>query len=129
MRPNEISYKVIGAAMAVHTALGPGLLEAAYEKALCREFANRRLQFRRQVRISIMYDDVEIANAFIVDFIVEDALLVEIKSVDSVLPVHRTQARSYLKLTKLPLGLILNFKVAHMRDGIIRIANAPEADM
>src|SRR5689334_1635295 len=63
VRPNDISYKVIGAAMAVHTALGPGLLESAYEKALCREFETRKLQFRRQVRISIAYNDVDIANA------------------------------------------------------------------
>jgi len=129
VRPNEISYNVIGAAMTVHTALGPGLLESAYEKALCHEFSKRNLQFRRQVRIPIAYDGVRIGHAFTVDFIVEDALLIEIKSVEVVLPVHRTQARSYLKLTKLPLALILNFKVAHMRDGITRIANAPEADL
>jgi GxxExxY protein len=129
VRPNEISYTVIGAAMAVHTALGPGLLESAYEKALCREFETRKLQFRRQVRISIADNDVDIANAFIVDFIVANMVLVEIKSVEIVLPVHRTPARSDLKLTKLPLGLILNFKVAHMRDGITRIANAPEVDL
>ena len=129
MRPNDVSYKVIGAAMAVHTALGPGLLESAYEKALCREFENRKLQFHRQVRISVAYGDIRIANAFTVDFIVEDLVIVEIKSVEHVLPVHRAQLLSYLKLTKLPLGLILNFKVAHMRDGITRLVNAPEADL
>jgi len=129
VRPNEISYAVIGAAMAVHSALGRGLLESAYEKALCREFENRKLQVRRQVRFPVAYEGIHIANAFTVDFIVEEVVIVEIKSVEIVLPVHRTQARSYLKLTKLPLGLILNFKVAHMRDGITRIADAPEADL
>jgi hypothetical protein len=92
MRPNEISYKVIGAAMSVHSALGPGLLESA-------------------------------------DFIVENCVVVEIKCVERLLPVHRTQLLSYLKLTKLPIGLLLNFKVAHMRDGIHRVINAPEAEL
>jgi GxxExxY protein len=120
---------VIGAAMAVHSALGPGLLESAYEKALCHEFGKRPLEFRRQVRIPIAYDGLRIDNAFVLDLIVEGLVVVEIKSVDHVLPVHRTRVRSYLKLTKLPLGLILNFKVAHMRDGITRLANAPESDL
>jgi len=118
MRPNDISYRVIGAAMAVHTALGPGLLESAYEKALCREFENRKLQSRRQVRIPVEYEDLRIADAFTIDFIVEELVIVEIKSVERVPAVHRTQLLSYVKLTKLPLGLILNFKVAHMRDGM-----------
>jgi GxxExxY protein len=129
MRPNEISYKVIGAAMTVHSALGPGLVESAYEKCLCHEFTRVGLQHRRQVRLPIAYHAVHISPAYKIDFIVEDCLVVEIKSVERLLPVHRTQLLSYLKLAKLPLGLLLNFKVAHMRDGIGRLINAPENEL
>jgi len=129
VRANEASYKAIGAALIVHSALGPGLLESAYDKALCREFTKCGLKFRRQVRVPIEYDGVRIDNAFVADFIVASCLVLEIKVVEKVLPVHRTQLRSYLKLLKLPLGLILNFKVAHMRHGITRVANAPESEL
>jgi GxxExxY protein len=129
MRPNEVSYKVIGAAMAVHTVLGPGLLESVYEKALCREFARTKLQFRRQVPLTVEYDGVHLTPAYKLDFVVEHFVVVEVKAVERVLPVHRAQLLSYLKLSKLPLGLLLNFKVAHLKDGICRQINAPEADL
>jgi len=129
MRPNEVSYKVIGAAMAVHSALGPGLLESAYEKALAHELTRRKLQYRRQVRLPVDYDGVKLSPAYKIDFIVENCVVVEIKAVEKVLPVHRTQLLSYLKLAKLPLGLLINFKVPHMRQGIHRQINAPENEL
>ena len=129
MRPNEISYTVNGAAMKVHSALGAGLLESAYEKALCHEFRKAGLQFRRQVCVPTEYHGVKLANSFRVDFIVEDRVIVEIKSVAKVLPLHRAQLLSYLKLTRLPLGLILNLRVPHMREGIHRVINAPESEL
>lgn len=129
MRPNEVSYRVIGAAMAVHSALGPGLLESAYDKCLCHEFTRMKLQYRRQARLPVDYEGVKISPAYKVDFIVESCVVVEIKCVERVLPVHRMQLLSYLKLAKLPLGLLLNFKVPHLRDGIHRQINAPEADL
>jgi GxxExxY protein len=129
MRPNEISYKVIGAAFKVHTALGVGLLESVYEKCLCTEFCQSQLHFQRQVRLSVSYDSTTITPAYRIDFIVESLVVVEIKCVEKVLPIHRTQLLSYPRLAKLPLGLLLNFKVAHMRDGIARIINAPEAEL
>ena len=129
MRPNEISYKAIGAAMDVHSAMGPSLVESAYEKCLCRAFNTAELQFRRQVPLPVTYDRVQISPAYRVDFIVEDCVVIEIKCVEKVLPLHEAQLLSYLKLTGLPLGLLLNFKVAHMRDGITRRINAPEADL
>ena len=129
MRPNEISYKVIGAAMTVHTALGPGLVESAYEKCLCHEFTQVGLQYRRQVRLPIAYHNVHVSPAYKIDFIVENCVVVEIKCVERLRPVHRTQLLSYLKLAKLPLGLLLNFKVPHMRDGIGRLINAPENEL
>jgi GxxExxY protein len=129
VRPNEVSYKVIGAAMAVHSALDAGLLESAYEKALCHEFTRLKLQYRRQVPLAVEYAGVTLSPAYKVDFIVENCVVVEIKAVEKILPVHRTQLLSYIKLAKLPLGLLLNFKVAHMRDGICRHVNAPEAEL
>jgi GxxExxY protein len=129
MHPNDVSYRVIGAAMAVHSALGPGLLESAYEKALDHEFTRLKLRSRRQVPLAVEYDGVLLSPAYKVDFIVENCVVVEIKAVERLLPVHRTQLLSYIKLAKLPLGLLLNFKVAHMRDGICRQINAPENEL
>jgi GxxExxY protein len=126
MRPNEVSYKVIGAAMKVHSALGAGLLESAYEKALCHEFTRIGLQFKRQVRVPIDYHGVKLPNAFIVDFVVESCVLVEIKSVEKVLPVHRSQLLSYLKLTNCPSVCCSTSKVPHVREGICRLINAPQ---
>lgn len=118
MRPNEVSYRVIGAAMKVHSALGAGLLESVYDKCLCHELTRIGLQFQHQVRLAADYDGVTISPAYTIDFIVDKCLVVEIKSVEKRLPMHRAQLLSYLKLTGLPLGLLLNFKVPHMRDGI-----------
>lgn len=129
MRPNEVSYKVIGAAMAVHSALGAGLLESAYEKALAHELTNVGLQFRRQVQLPVEYNGVKLSPAYRIDFVVENCVVVEVKAVEKILPVHRAQLLSYLKLAKLPLGLLINFKVAHLKDGICRRINAPEADL
>lgn len=129
MRANEISFKIIGAAMKVHTALGPGLLESAYEKALAHELTNAGLQFRRQAQLPIEYDGVKLSPAYRIDFVVENCVVVEIKAVEKILPVHRTQLLSYLKLAKLPLGLLINSKVAHLKDAICRRINAPEAEL
>jgi GxxExxY protein len=129
MRPNEVSYKVIGVAMAVHSALGAGLLESAYEKALCLEFTRINLTYRRQVQLPVEYAGATISPAYRLDFIVEGCVVVEVKAVERILPVHRMQLLSYIKLAKLPLGLLINFKTAHLRDGIVRLINAPEADL
>src|SRR5439155_22827086 len=129
MRPNEISYKVIGAAMRVHTEKGPSLVESAYDKCLCQAMTRTGLHFRRQVALPVEYDGVRISPAFKVDFIVENCVVVEIKCVERVLAVHEAQLLSYLKLTGLPLGLLLNFKVAHMRNGITRRINVPESEL
>jgi len=129
MRPNAVSYKVIGAAMNVHSALGAGLLESAYDKCLCLEFMRVDLQFQHQVRLPVNYEGVKLPAAYCVDFIVERSIVVEIKSVERVLPAHRAQLLSYLRLTGYKLGLLLNFKVPHMRDGIHRIINGPESEL
>jgi GxxExxY protein len=129
VRPNEVSYRVIGAAMTVHSALGAGLLESVYDNYLCDELTRIGLHFQHQVRLAVNHDGVTLSPGYTIDFIVEKCLVVEIKSVEKVLAVHRAQVLSYLKLTGLPLGLLLNFKVPHMRDGIHRVINAPESDL
>jgi len=129
MRPNEVSYKAIGAAMKVHSALGAGLLESAYDRCLCLEFRRIGLQFQHQVRLPLTYEGVKLPAAYRVDFILEKCVIVEIKCVEKLLPVHKAQLLSYLRLTGHTLGLLLNFKVPHMRDGIHRIINGPESDL
>jgi len=129
VRPNEMSYKVIGAAMKVHSALGSGLLESAYDKCLSLELRRIGLQFQHQVRLPMNYEGVKLSAAYCVDFIVEECIVVEIKCVEKLLPVHKAQLLSYLKLSGHKLGLLLNFKVPHMRDGIHRIINGPESEL
>jgi GxxExxY protein len=129
MRPNEASYKVIGAAIRVHSALGPGILESAYDTCLCYELAQSGLHFEHQVRLPIIYQGNKLSPAYRIDFIVENCLVVEIKCVEKVLPVHRAQLLSYLRLTGLLLGLLLNFNVPHIRHGITRMINGPESEL
>ena len=100
MRPHEVSYKVIGAAMAVHSALGAGLLESVYEKALCHEFTRMNLKSRRQVPLPVEYRGAKISPAYRIDFVVEGCVVVEVKAVEKLLPVHRAQLLSYVKLAK-----------------------------
>ena len=129
MQLNEITYRIIGAAMKVHSALGAGLLESVYEKYLIHELTQTGLQFQNQVRFTTSHDAVKLQRGYTIDFIVEKRVVVEIKSVEKVLPVHRSQLLSQLKLTGLPLGLLLNFKVPHMRDGIERFINAAGSEL
>ncbi len=121
----ELSGLIINAAMKVHSALGPGLLEAAYETCLCHELARRNLRFCRQVPVPIRYEEFNLDCGFRLDLVVEDKAIVDLKSVDQVLPVHHSQLLTYLKLSGLPLGLLINFNVAHLRNGIWRRVFAP----
>lgn len=123
MSENELGDAIIGAAIKVHSALGPGLLESAYETCLHYELDKKGLSARRQVLTPIRYEELSIDNGYRIDVLVEDRVVVEIKAIAAVLPVHRGQLLSYLKLGGFKLGYLLNFHVAHMRDGIIRMAN------
>ena len=129
MKENEASRLVIGAALRVHSVLGAGVLESPCHVCLCHEFAETGLQFRHQVRLPLIYKGIELAAAYRIDFIVENCLIVEIKCVEKLLPVHSAQLLSYLKLSGLRLGLLINFNVPHLRDGIRRIVNGPESDL
>ena len=104
--------------MRVHTALGPGLLETAYAECLAVEFSAAGLRFDRQVPLKLDYGTVHVPRAYVADFIVENSVLVELKSVDHLLSVYTSQVVTYLKLAKLQKGLILNFRMSHLKDGI-----------
>jgi GxxExxY protein len=129
MTPNEASHVVIGCAMKVHSALGAGVLESACDACLYYELTQAGLQFDHQVHLPIVYQGVQLATAYRVDFIVENCLVIEVKCVERVLPVHRAQLLSYLRLTRHRLGLLVNFNVPHMRNGIHRVINGPEKEL
>lgn len=120
---NEIGTQVVGAAMAVHSALGPGLLESAYELCLSHELSKRGLRVLNQVSIPVRYGVLIIENGYRVDLVVNDTVVVELKAIETVLPVHRAQLLSYLRLGGFRLGYLLNFNVARMREGIARFVN------
>jgi GxxExxY protein len=119
----DIGHAVIGAAMRVHSTVGPGLLESAYETCLVYELEKHRIGVRSQVSIPIRYQELTIENGYRIDLLVGGLVVVELKAVPAILPVHRGQLLSYLKLGGFRLGLLLNFNVAHMRDGIMRLVN------
>ena len=123
MTENEIGDAIIASAMKVHTALGPGLLESAYETCLIYELEKQGLPVRRQALIPIRFEDLTIDNGYRADLLVGDRVVVELKAVESILPVHRGQLLSYLRLGGFKLGYLLNFNVARVRDGIVRMAN------
>ena len=123
MTEEDIGHAVIGAAMRVHSAVGPGLLESAYETCLVYELEKHRIGVRSQVSIPIRYEELTIENGYRIDLLVGGLVVVELKAVPAILPVHRGQLLSYLKLGGFRLGLMLNFNVAHMRDGIVRTVN------
>ena len=122
---NSITSEIIGSAIEVHRALGPGLLESAYMPCLQYELALRRLRFVAQRAVPIVYKGMAIDTSYRVDLIVEDLVVVELKSVDRLLPVHQAQVLTYLRLTKCPAGLLINFNVPKLLDGVKRLIAAP----
>jgi GxxExxY protein len=119
----QISRRIISAAMKVHSAVGPGLLESAYEACLLHELQQAGLRASTQVPFPLVYNGLKLAIGYRLDLIVEDLVIVEIKCVESVLPVHKAQLLSYLRLNGKPLGLIINFHVEHLKEGIRRVVN------
>lgn len=120
MEINQITSEVIGAAMKVHTALGPGLLENAYEQCLIHELRKRGLKVASQVQLPVVYDGVRIDLGYRLDLLVEDVVIVELKAAETITPVYEAQLISYLKLSGKPVGLLINFHVKHLRHGIKR---------
>lgn len=123
MHINELSSKIIGAAIEVHKVLGPGLLESAYEKCLCYEIGQLGLHFDRQRSLPVIYKEQQLDCGYKLDVVVQNTVILELKSCEQIKPIHKAQLLTYLRLTGLQLGLLLNFNVPVMRDGIIRIAN------
>jgi GxxExxY protein len=120
---DQITEKIIGSAIAVHKALGPGLLESAYEECLCFELAEAGLEFKRQVALPVVYKGVKLDCGYRMDVVVEESVIIEIKAVERIVPVHEAQLLSYLKLTGIKVGLLLNFHVPVLKSGIKRIVN------
>ena len=120
---NNLSSTIIGAAIEVHKALGPGLLESAYEECLCHELSLRGVSFERQKPLPVEYKGTKLDCGYRLDIIVENTIILELKSCEKIEPIHKAQLLTYLKLSGLHLGLLLNFNVPVMRDGIIRIVN------
>ena len=116
----EITQHVIGAAIEVHKALGPGLLESVYEECLCHELNCRGLRFQRQLPLPVVYKNVQLDCGYRIDLLVEQAVLLELKSVEQLLPIHDAQLLTYLKLAKLKVGLLINFNVPVLRKGVVR---------
>jgi GxxExxY protein len=125
MQMNELTSCVIGAAIEVHKALGPGLLESAYVQCLCRELSLRDIPFLREQPLPLRYKGLTLECGYRLDILVSGLLVVEVKSVAELSSLHEAQLLTYLRISALPLGLLLNFNVTVMKDGIQRVANSP----
>jgi GxxExxY protein len=120
---NEIAKQIVDAAFSVHKGLGPGLLESVYETALFHELVKRGLQVQRQIPVTFIYDGNRYDEGFRIDLLVADCVIVELKSVEQVHPVHKKQTLTYLRLSGKRLGLLINFNSALVKEGITRIVN------
>ena len=120
MTDNEITHEIIGAAIEDHKLLGPGLLESAYEACLCHEFAIRKISFQKQKPIPLVYKEIKLDCGFRLDLLVEKRIVVELKSVDALAPIHEAIILTYLRLSGHTLGLLINFNVSILKDGIRR---------
>lgn len=123
MTTNSLTRSIIGAAIEVHKVLGPGLLESTYEACLFYELNQKGLLVEKQKELPVVYKDVELDIGYRIDLIVENEIIIELKSVKEILPIHTAQLLSYLKLSNLNLGLLINFNEAKLVDGVKRIIN------
>lgn len=120
LREEALTREILGAAIEVHRVFGPGLLESAYETALCHELHARGITFQRQIDLPIKYKGVALESTFRMDLLVRNTVIVELKSVEKTLPVHASQLLTYLRLSGYTVGLLINFNVPNLRNGIIR---------
>jgi GxxExxY protein len=118
---NELTYETIGAAIEVHRTLGPGLLESSYQECLCRELLLRGIAFRRELGLRLQYKGVQLDVGYRIDILVEDIVVVEIKAVEALAPIHDAQLLTYLRLGGWKVGLLINFNVVVLKDGIHRL--------
>jgi len=120
---NGITHGIIAAAIEVHRHLGPGLLESAYQVCVCYELSRMGLSFTREVHLPLSYKGLQLDCSYRIDLLVEDAVLVELKSIEQILPIHSAQLLTYLRASHKPIGLLINFNVLVLKDGIKRIVN------
>ena len=120
---NEITRAIISAATKVHSAIGPGVLESVYRKCVQHELHKRGFAVESEVKLPVHYDGLLLESGYRLDLLVEDKVVIELKSVDTLLPIHKAQLLTYLRLANKPLGLLLNFNVVHLREGIKRVLN------
>jgi len=118
---DSLTEKVIGLAIEVHRALGPGLLESAYEECLCFELRQAGIAFRRQVALPVVYKEVRLDIGYRIDIVIEEQLIVELKTVEKLAPIHEAQLLTYLRLSGLKIGLLLNFNTSVLKNGIKRM--------
>ena len=123
---NKLSSRIIGAAIEVHKILGPGLLESAYEECICYELSIGGLSLERQKPLAVQYKGISLDCSYRLDVVVENSIILELKSCEKIEPIHKAQLLTYLKLSGIKLGLLLNFNVTLMREGIVRIVNELE---
>jgi len=116
-----ITERVLGAALKVHTAIGAGCLESTCDACLCYQLAKDGIVFTHQVRLPIIYEGIQLDAAYRIDFVIENCVIVEVKAVEKLLPLHVAQVLTYLKLSRYQVGLLINFNVPHLRDGIRRV--------
>jgi GxxExxY protein len=120
METNQITEKIIGCALEVHKNLGLGLLESAYEECLYYELNNLGLEVKRQLALPLVYKDVKLDAGYRIDLLVENKVIVEIKSVEAIAEIHKAQLMTYMKLANIKIGLLMNFNVSRLKDGIVR---------
>ena len=127
MEIDQITGAIVNAAMKVHSALGPGLLESVYERCLMHELTKCGLKVQNQIWVPVVYDGIEIEGGYKIDLLVEESIIVELKVVEHILDIHKAQLLSYLRLSGRQVGLIINFNVVHLRDGIKRMVNSSKS--
>ena len=120
MEINQITEKIIGSAIEVHKQLGPGLLESAYEECLFYELINSGLNVKKQLALPLVYKEIKLDTGYRIDLMVENQIIVEIKSVDAIAEIHKAQLMTYMKLSNVKVGLLINFNVTRLKDGIVR---------
>ncbi len=123
MEINELTKLVIGASIEVHKTLGPGLLESVYQECLVKELKRKNIFCKENVPLKIIYKGEELDKVFIVDILVDDRLILELKAIENILPVHKSQLLTYLKLSNKKMGLLINFNIPFLKDGITRLIN------
>ena len=126
LRVNEITGAVVNSAMKVHSLLGPGLLESAYQACLAHELRNRGFEVASEVPMPVVYEGHKLEVGYRIDLIVEHRVVVELKSVEALHPIHQAQLLSYMRLSGIPVGLLINFNVLHLRDGIKRMVDGKD---